>query len=50
MLINIGESYAVFNFEGKNQKKLIIKLFSGDEQKNSFTFNSDIKKNILIGR
>ena len=50
LLINIGETYIVFSFNNDNENEIIIKLFSGEEQQNTYTFNSDNQKCIIIGR
>ena len=50
LLINIGETYIVFSFNNDNENELIIKLFSGEEQQSSYTFNSENQKCIIIGR
>ena len=50
LLINIGETYIVFSFNEDNENDLIIKLFTGEEQRNSYTFNCDNQKCIIIGR
>ena len=48
LLINIGESFIVFNLDDDN-KNISLKLFTGDEQSETYeyTFN---KKTITIGR
>ena len=48
LLINIGESFIVFNLDDDN-KNISLKLFTGDEQSETYeyTFN---KKIITIGR
>ena len=48
LLINIGETYIVFSFNNDNENEIIIKLFSGEEQQNTYTFNSDNQKCIII--
>lgn len=50
LLINIGETYIVFSFNNDNENELTIKLFTGDEQHNSYSFNCDNQKCIIIGR
>ena len=50
LLINIGETYIVFSFNNDNENELTIKLFTGDEQRNSYSFNCDNQKCIIIGR
>lgn len=50
LLINIGETYIVFSFNNDNENEIIIKLFSGEEQQNTYSFNSDNQKCIIIGR
>ena len=50
LLINIGETYIVFSFNNDNENEIIIKLFSGEEQQSSYTFNSENQKCIIIGR
>ena len=50
LLINIGETYIVFSFDNENEKELVIKLFTGEEQCNTYTFNTDNQKCIIIGR
>ena len=50
LLINIGETYIVFSFNNDNENELTIKLFTGDEQRNSYSFNCDNHKCIIIGR
>ena len=50
LLINIGETYIVFSFKNENEKEIIIKIFTGDEQCNTYFFNSENEKNIIIGR
>ena len=50
LLINIGETYIVFSFNNDNENELIIKLFTGEEQRNSYSFNCEDQKCILIGR
>ena len=50
LLINIGETYIVFSFKNETEKEIIIKIFTGDEQCNTYFFNSDNEKNIIIGR
>ena len=39
LLINIGETYIVFSFNDNNENELILKLFTGEEQRNSYIFN-----------
>ena len=50
LLINIGETYIVFSFNNDNENELIIKLFTGEEQSNSYSFNCENQKCIIIGR
>ena len=50
LLINIGETYIVFSFNNENEKELMIKIFTGDEQCNSYLFNMDNQTCIIIGR
>ena len=50
LLINIGETYIVFSFNNDNENELTIKLFTGEEQRNSYSFNCDNQKCIIIGR
>ena len=50
LLINIGETYIVFSFNDKNENDLMIKLFTGDEQCNTYIFNCDNQPCIIIGR
>ena len=50
LLINIGETYIVFSFKNETEKEIIIKIFTGDEQCNTYFFNSEDEKNIIIGR
>ena len=50
LLINIGETYIVFSFSNENEKELMIKIFTGDEQCNSYLFNMDNQTCIIIGR
>ena len=50
LLINIGETYMVFSFINDNEEQLIIKIFTGDEQCNTYTFNSDNQTCIIVGR
>ena len=50
LLINIGETYIVFSFSDENENELMIKLFTGDEQCNTYIFNSDNQPCIIIGR
>ena len=50
LLINIGETYIVFSFNNDNENELTIKLFTGDEQRNSYSFNCENQKCIIIGR
>ena len=50
LLINIGETYIVFSFNNENEKELMIKLFTWDEQCNTYIFNTDNQHYIIIGR
>ena len=50
LLINIGETYIVFSFNADNEKELIIKVFTGEEQCNTYSFSADNQKCIIIGR
>ena len=50
LLINIGETYIVFSFNDINENEITIKLFTGEEQRNSYSFNCDNQKCIIIGR
>ena len=50
LLINIGETYIVFSFNDNNENELILKLFTGEEQRNSYIFNCDNQKTVIIGR
>ena len=50
LLINIGETYIVFSFNNENEKDLMIKIFTGDEQCKTYLFNSDNQNCIIIGR
>ena len=50
LLINIGETYIVFSFKNETEKEIIIKIFTGDEQCNTYFFNRENEKNIIIGR
>ena len=50
LLINIGETYIVFSFKNETEKEIIIKIFTGDEQCNTYFFNRENEKNIVIGR
>lgn len=50
LLINIGETYIVFSFNDSNENEITIKLFTGEEQRNSYSFNCDNQKCIIIGR
>jgi len=51
LLINIGETYIVFSFNNnENENELMIKLFTGDEQCNTYLFNSENQTCIIIGR
>ena len=51
LLINIGDTFIVFSFKENNEKKniLILKIFTGNEQSETYEFTSE-KKNIIIGR
>ena len=51
LLINIGDTFIVFSFKenGDNNNFLILKIFTGNEQSETYEFTSD-KKNIIIGR
>jgi hypothetical protein len=50
LLINIGETYMVFSFINENENHLMIKIFTGDEQCNTYTFNSENQTCVIIGR
>ena len=50
LLINIGETYIVFSFINENENELMIKIFTGDEQCNTYSFNNSNQKYIIIGR
>ena len=50
LLINIGETYMVFSFINDNENELMIKIFTGDEQCNTYSFNRDNQECIVIGR
>ena len=50
LLINIGETYIVFSFNNDNENEIMIKLFTGDEQCNTYTFSNDSQTCIVIGR
>ena len=50
LLINIGETYIVFSFNDNNENELILKLFTGEEQRNSYIFNCENQKTVIIGR
>ena len=50
LLINIGETYIVFSFNNEYENELMIKLFTGDKQSNTYIFNSDNQPCIIIGR
>ena len=50
MLINIGETFIVFSFNFENENELMIKIFTGDEQTNTYTFSKDNQTCILVGR
>ena len=50
LLINIGETYIVFSFNNENDKDLMIKIFTGDEQSNTYLFNNENQTYIIIGR
>ena len=50
LLINIGETFLVFSYNNKEKNKLMIKIFTGDEQCNTYSFNSDNQTCIIIGR
>jgi hypothetical protein len=50
MLINIGETYIVFSFNNDNENEIMIKLFTGEEQCNTYTFTNDSQTCIIIGR
>lgn len=50
LLINIGETYIVFSFNNENDKDLMIKIFTGDEQSNTYLFNKENQTYIIIGR
>ena len=50
LLINIGETYIVFSLNDENEKELTLKLFTGEEQRNSYSFNCVNQKCIIIGR
>ena len=47
-LVNIGETYLVFTIDENN--KINIKVFSGNEKYEPFSFNYDILEPIYIGR
>jgi hypothetical protein len=47
-LVNIGETYLVFTIDENN--KINIKIFSGNEKYEPFSFNNDILEPIYIGR
>ena len=51
LLINIGDTFIVFSFKENSEKQniLILKLFTGNEQSETYEFTSE-KKNIIIGR
>ena len=52
LLINIGDTFIVFSFKengDNNNNFLILKIFTGNEQSETYEFTSD-KKNIIIGR
>jgi pSer/pThr/pTyr-binding forkhead associated (FHA) protein len=51
LLINIGETFIVFTFNEEKEKSddIILKIFTGNEQREVFEFNPK-KKNIIIGR
>ena len=50
LLINIGETYIVFSFNDSNENEITIKLFTGEEQRNTYSFNCENQKCIIIGR
>jgi len=50
LLINIGETYIVFSYNDNNENELILKLFTGEEQRNSYIFNCENQKTVIIGR
>ena len=47
LLINIGDTFIVFNLDDNNM--ISLKLFTGDEQSETYDYNTD-KKFITIGR
>ena len=47
-LVNIGETYLVFTIDENG--KINIKIFSGNEKYEPYSFNNDIIKSIYIGR
>ena len=51
LLINIGDTFIVFSFKKNGEKDdiLVLKIFTGNEQSETYEFNSD-KKYIIIGR
>ena len=48
LLINVGDTFIVFTLNKENEN-LILKLFTGDEQSETYEYSPD-KKIITIGR
>ena len=51
LLINIGDTFIVFSFKENNENNniLILKIFTGNEQSETYEFTSE-KKYIIVGR
>jgi len=50
LFINIGKTYIVFSFNNEDEKEIIIKIFTGEEQCFTHIYNSVNEKCIIIGR
>lgn len=52
LLITVGETFIVFIFDEdeKDNNNIVLKIFTGKEEKKIYEFNSEEKSNIIIGR